>query len=149
MRVADRVESDLRLGRVGERFQDLRLRQEVLRAAGHHDLGQAARGLDQRLQMLGGPLVGHAEHQFVKGIEQQGDASFAEHVPEGFALEPRQVLAHKVRGDQFVQRMGLFQVAQLDQQRDQAQSRVGFGQLQGERRRAFAGRDRGNVVPTS
>jgi len=73
---------------LAERLQHLLVVQEVLRAARDHHLGLAGRGLQQRLQVLGGGVVGHAQRQLVEAVEQERDPALLEHVAEGGVIEP-------------------------------------------------------------
>lgn len=103
---------------LAERGEHLRLRLEVLGPAYHDDLGLVLRGAQQRVEVVGGLVVGDPGDQLVEPVEQQHDAALPQHVVERLEVDQLLAVVGQVRGDQPVDRVRLVEGAQLDQDRD-------------------------------
>ncbi len=115
---------------LAERGEDLGVRLEVLGAAADHDLGVVDGGVEEDLQVIGGPVVADAVDQFVEAVEKQDDAALGEHVTQGAQVDGVDVVAGQVGGDQPFEAVRPVECVERDQQR--CQVRELFGDTAGE-----------------
>ena len=112
-----------------ERGEHLLVGPEVLGAGGHDDLGPAPRGLEQVLQVVGGPVVAEPGDELVEPVEEQDDPALLEHVAERPQVDPVLAVVGQVGGHQPVDRVRTVH---------RARGRSGSGSSRSRSRRACA-----------